>query len=150
MRYLIIYFLLTSFSAGFSQMFTVTPNTTQEEATIDSLQLNVYLWRDFQPIAPPKGKPMRVKIEIIPHRTALLQQIQIESVRLIHERDTVEIAGEEIQPLLEILPDRLRFVWRKGPYWPPKSTVDVEVMIRLPENKQVILKAEHQPIHATF
>ncbi len=144
----IIVFSLLLLTAGNTQTLTVTPKTP--EATIDSLHLSVYLWRDFQPISPPKGKPLRVKVAIRGTPKQLLDSLTIEKMLLVHQSDTVVVNGSDIQPLLERVNGELRWVWRKGPYWSPRSNVDVFVYARTPAGQLIRLEARQQPIHATF
>ncbi len=150
MRNIVFFWLLFLSVTIFAQTLTVQPTNQHEESTIDSLHVTVYLWRDFQPISPPKGKPLRAKLEITADDPALLTGLRIEKVQLIHQADTVEISAADIQPLLETFPNRLRFVWRNGPYWPPNSTVDVVVFLRPKKGRPIVLNAPKQKIHATF
>ena len=131
-----------------AQTLKVTPKIS--EAFIDSLQLSVYLWRDFQPITPPKGKPLRVKIAIRSTNPQILDSLSIEKMILIHQSDSVVVTGSKIQSIIERLDGELRWVWRKGPYWPPKTLVDVFVYVRIPSGQLIRLEARKQLIHATF
>ncbi len=129
---------------------TLTVHPQNSEAAIDTLQLSVYLWRDFQPISPPTGKPLRIKVAIRSSHPDILDSLYIEKMMLVHQKDTLVVGGSDIQPLLERLPGELRWVWRKGPLWPPKDMVDVYIYVRTSTGQLTRLEARNQRIHVTF
>ena len=152
MRYFIFFALwglLVVHKGEDAQLLNVAPQKTQEEYDIHSIELKVYLWRDFQPIAPPKGKPLRVKVQITVPDSISPSSLEIEKLMLIHKNDTVTVDKDEFANSLERLPDGVRVVWRQGPYWSPNEFVDVWVWLRVGE-KQIKKVARRQKIHATF
>ena len=112
------------------------------------LELEAYLWRDFQPVSPPDGKPL---IAVLRIRTAdggrLPQRIRVEQVSIAYDNDVWSAPVKEEYPSAH--PSVLEVVAREGPKWQPGVSVDVVVRIRDMEGRVHWLRAADQPIHRT-
>lgn len=112
------------------------------------LKLEAYLWRDFQPVSPPDGKPL---IAVLRVRTAdggrLPDGIRVDQVSIVYNDDVWSAPVEEEFPSAQ--PSVLEVVAREGPKWQPGISVDVVVRIRDAEGRVYWLRAADQPIHRT-
>ncbi len=114
------------------------------------IQISTYIWRDFQPITPPGGKPLRVKITLESQPpVSIHKMLQVIGVRLVSPEGTWSVTPDENTDFREH-PGKLTFTLRNGPLWKPGEKVDVFVEVRGKDGKIRILKAEQQPIQATF
>ena len=90
----------------------------------NSFVLDAYLWRDFQPISPPDGKPMisinwliNTDMVKIPDNISMVKQY------VFYENDVWETDYEETSsPMPEY---KLERISRNGPKWDPNIYVDV-------------------------
>jgi len=139
--------LVAGLSSGCGASPTM-PGTTVGElraapivATIDGarIELQVDLWRDFQPISPPGGKGLRVSLSL-PDNAA----------RFTVERIWV-LSGEEVwDSAATALPGSTTWTAGEGPLWGPGITVDVVAQIRGPGGTVALVRAAGQLIHGTF
>lgn len=115
------------------------------------LVLSAYLWRDFMPISPPDGKPLRAVVTIKPVDAEYLPPgIDADQVWVIYRQ---EIWSQPLESVSGTVPqERLKIlekVARDGPKWGPGVYVTVVVQIRDPQGKTHLLKAERQFIERT-
>jgi hypothetical protein len=115
------------------------------------LVLDTFLWRDFQPIAPPDGEPLIGIFRVYSaDSTALPEDFAVEAAWLV---DGTEIwatyfTGEE-PPESEQQPYLWYEVARRGPKWGPGITVDAVVRIRNADGVAYLLRAPGQQIWRT-
>ena len=110
-------------------------------ATIDGtrIELQVDVWRDFQPISPPGGKGLRVSARL-PATTATL----------ILERIWV-LFGDELWDSTPIaVPGSTTWTAGEGPQWGPGVSVDVVAQVRGPSGTVRLVRAADQVILGTF
>ncbi|NOX37187.1 MAG: hypothetical protein GXO78_06575 [Calditrichaeota bacterium] len=127
-------------------------NNASETITIDTvrIKMSTYIWRDFQPITPPQGKPLRVKITLESDTPVSISKIlQVIRVRLVTPDESWEVVLDKKTDLRE-QPGKLTFTLRNGPFWKPGEKVDVFVEVRGKDGNIRVLKAEQQTIQATF
>jgi hypothetical protein len=110
-----------------------------------ALILETELWRDFEPIAPPGGRPLAAVLRVattdgVPmpagitvDRATVVYQDQVWTGR-VRPEDFHERAG-----LVEA-------VVREGPKWGPDVNVDVVVRLRGAGGEEYLLRAVDQPI----
>ena len=141
---------------GISQPVVPHVPVTQLESAPDSLDLAgvrlvlwTNLWRDFQPIAPPDGKPlialirlaetdsMSIPSEVSPNYIWVLNGDQVWASRL---------SSENRPPTPEYQVER---VARDGPKWGPGINVDVVVGIQVRDEPMTFVAAREQPIFRT-
>jgi hypothetical protein len=115
------------------------------------LFLSISMWRDFQPISPPKGKPLIAIIYISATDTAKLPPtLSSDAVWIVHNRQVWKswFTGESI-PSSEQKPNRLVKIARNGPKWGPRVFVDVVVRLYDRQNQIYFLRAPNQFIGRT-
>ena len=114
-----------------------------------TLSLDAYLWRDFQPISPPNGKPlvgvMRVRSV---DGTGVLASTRVVGVWVLNGDDVWAAEGREEQ---QRTPGATQFevVARDGPKWGPGIDVDVIVGIRDGSGALSLLRAPARRINRT-
>ena len=115
-----------------------------------TLTLRASLWRDFQPITPPDGKPLVAVLQVTTDDgSPVPSSIRAEFVWIIYGTEVwtsvpqEERARAETAPLYEV-------VARDGPKWGPDVTVDVVVRLRDGNGPRSLLRATNQPVQATF
>ena len=122
------------------------PTVTVDGAT---LVLETYIWRDFQPISPPDGKPL---IAVLRVKTAdgspVPRTVTADRAWVILGSDIWETAVVEEQSRTAGA-SYFEVVARNGPKWGPDVTVDVAVRLRGASGDIVLLGASDQPIHRT-
>jgi hypothetical protein len=121
---------------------------------MQTLGLDVFLWRDFQPISPPDGKPMLTLIKLVNPDTT--EAIALEGV-VANKLWVFNRAGSSEEPetggeiwatqLDQQLPSE--YMAREGPKWQPGTTVDVVVEISDAQENIYLVKAEQQVIQQT-
>ncbi len=116
-----------------------------------NLILRTYMWRDFQPISPPDGKPLIAIFWIITtDSTDLPEGIHADAAWIICEEEIWDTYfSEEEPPPYEEQSYQLYEVARDGPKFGPD--VYVTAVVRLIDNSGVsyLLKAENQYIERT-
>ena len=110
-------------------------------ATIDGarIELQVDVWRDFQPISPPGGRGLRVSARL-PATTAtfILERIWV-------------LLGEEVWDSTPIaVPGSTSWTAGEGPQWGPGVSVDVVAQIRGPHGTVRLVRAADRLILGTF
>ena len=115
------------------------------------LILETYLWRDFMPVSPPDGKPLRAAVNLIPvNNENLPPNITMDKIWIINGKeiwsDTLNNAGQKVSG--ENLP-RLKMMAQNGPKWEPGTLVKVIVQVKDDQGKIFLLQAKDQPVHRT-
>lgn len=114
------------------------------------LVLSTYMWRDFQPISPPNGKPLiaLVYIETV-DSSVIASSINAEAFYIVYNNQVWKsFFTEENIPPSELKPFRITKIARDGPKWGPKIYVDVIVRIKI-NNGYQLLRASEQYIGRT-
>ena len=113
------------------------------------LTLDKGLWRDFQPAAPPDGRPLialfRVKTD---DGSPVPATLRADAVWVIHDGLIWSGVPREERPRAETLP-AYEVVAREGPKWGPGVTVDTVVRLRDANDRAFLLRATNQLIHRT-
>ena len=112
--------------------------------------LNAYLWRDFQPVSPPDGKPLIALAYIeTQNGSNLPSELSADAIYIVHNNQVWKsFFSTEQRPPSEIKPDRLTKIARNGPKWGPGVYVDVIVRVKQ-GNNEYLLKADSQYIGRT-
>lgn len=113
--------------------------------------LTTYMWRDFQPISPPDGKPLIAICYITATDTTKLQGTITADAVWIVNNDKVWKSWFTNEPHT---PDpsrknRIEKIVRNGPKWGPHITVDVIVRISDKSGHSQLLRASDQWIGRT-
>lgn len=121
---------------------------TQVHLDGHDLTLEAYLWRDFQSISPPDGKPL---VAVLRVKTAdgrpFPASVTADQVSVVYGDQVWTAPAHQEQPSSQ--PAVLEVVARNGPRWGPDVTVDVVVRLRGPGGSEFLLRAANQPIHRT-
>jgi len=113
------------------------------------LVLETYLWRDFQPISPPDGKPLIGVLRIkAANGSAVPATTRATAAWVVLGSDVWATAVAEEQPR-GTTGDAYEVVIRDGPKWGPGVTADVVVRLRDAGGNTVLLRAADQSIHRT-
>ncbi len=121
------------------------------QLTIDGYTYSVwaYLWRDFQPITPPGGKPLTAIVRIVEADSrAIPDGVVIDFLWVVNGAETwaTELTNEE-RPFQ---PDHIvEKVARNGPKWGPGIEVDVVVSVNMGGAECHRLLAMNQMIRRT-
>jgi hypothetical protein len=113
-----------------------------------SLTLETFLWRDFQPSSPPDGKPLLVVVRV--HAAgdiAVSDAVRFDGVWVVNGAD---VWGSKLDatPYASLVP-YLEGTARNGPKWGPGIRVDVVVRLRDANGGAVLLRARDQLIART-
>jgi hypothetical protein len=134
-------------SASASTLTTVPTVVVVEGKTFT---LGASLWRDFQPISPPDGKPMIAVLHVqSSDGSAVPTTITADMVWLVHGTDVwsgvprEERSRQDTAPIYEL-------VARDGPKWEPGVLVDVVVQLRDASGRASRLRVANQLVRATF
>jgi hypothetical protein len=108
-----------------------------------------YLWRDFQPISPPDGKPLIALVRLIEvDSLPIPAEVDLDTIWVINDPD---IWGSELQD--EPSPPRpnyeLERIARNGPKWGPGIAVDVVVGVTFGAGVRHRVQARAQMINRT-
>lgn len=109
------------------------------------------LWRDFQPISPPDGRPLIAIIYIeSTDSTQLPTSISADAIYIVY-RWTVWKSWFSEEPIASDLkkPNRIVRIARNGPKWGPGVFVDVIVLVSYGQNDKKLLRSSSQPIGRT-
>lgn len=109
------------------------------------------MWRDFQPISPPDGKPLIAIIYVTATDTAQLpSSLSTDAVWIVYNNKVWKsgFTGEPIAPG-ELKPHRIVRIARAGPTWGPNVNVDVVVRVYDGKGGTLLLKAPNQRIYRT-
>ena len=114
-----------------------------------SVQLAPFVYRDFQPISPPDGKPMTAILRVkTADGSAFPTGVRIDSAWVLYGRAvwaaTVqeEISAQPGSPVRE-------WVVRNGPKWGPGVSVDVVVELVETVGSTSLLRASDQLVQRT-
>ncbi|MGA2784859.1 MAG: hypothetical protein ABSF09_09210 [Candidatus Bathyarchaeia archaeon] len=113
------------------------------------LYLSTYMWRDFQPISPPDGKPLIAIIYVTGIDTAQLPgSISTDAVWIVYNNQVWKswYSNESIPPD-ELRPNRIVKIARNGPTWGPNVYVDVIVRVHDVNGATLMLRAPNQWIN---
>jgi len=115
-----------------------------------SVVLTTYLWRDFQPISPPNGKPLIALVYIeTPDSSNLPSSMNSNAIYIVYNNQVWKsFFSTEERPPDEMKPFRITKIARDGPKWGPNVYVDVIVRIKVGE-KVYLLRAGEQYIGRT-
>jgi hypothetical protein len=110
-------------------------------ATIDGarIELQVDVWRDFQPISQPGGKGLRVSA-----------RLPATAATFILERIWVLFGDERWDSTPAAIPGSTTWTAGEGPQWGPGVSVDVVAQIRGPSGMVRLVRAADQLIRGTF
>ena len=126
--------------------FANVPATVQVDG--HELTLEVSLWRDFQPISPPDGRPL---VAILWVKTTdgrpFPAGVTADQVSVVFGDQVWTAPARKEQPSNQ--PSVLEVVARDGPRWGPNVTVDVVVRLRGPGGSDHLLRAPDQLIGRT-
>jgi hypothetical protein len=115
-----------------------------------TLTLRASLWRDFQPITPPDGKPLVAVLQVnTDNGSAVPSTIRAELVSVIYGTQVWSSVPQEERARVETAP-LYEVVARDGPKWAPGVTVDVVVRLRDGNGPASLLRATNQLVRATF
>lgn len=127
---------------------TASPTTVVIEG--QTLTLAASLWRDFQPISPPDGKPMIAGLQVQSlGGSAVPATVTADTVWLVHGTDVwsgvarEERSRQDTAPVYEV-------VARDGPKWGPGVLVDVILQLRHASGRVSRLRVANQLVRATF
>jgi len=114
-----------------------------------SVRFEAYLWRDFQPIAPPDGQPLIMLLRFVTSdSTPIPATFQADSAWVTNSADVwaTRVAEESARtpgaPYFDVLA-------RNGPKWGPGIEVDVAVRLHDAAGRSVLLHAHRQLIVRT-
>ena len=129
-----------------SELHNAPQQTTLAGVT---LQLETYLWRDYQPIAPPDGEPLIAVLRVKSVDGASIPAaLQADSTWIINGDLVWATAVHEERPR-GTDPRFVEVVARDGPKWGPGIAVDVVVRLRDGAGHEVLLQARAQWINRT-
>ncbi|MDZ4806036.1 MAG: hypothetical protein SGI90_14350 [Candidatus Eisenbacteria bacterium] len=115
------------------------------------LVLRTFIWRDFQPVSPPNGKPLIAIFWVYSaDSTALPAKLTADAAWVVHGQEiwNTYLTAEEPPPG-EQEPYQLEMVAREGPPWGPGIEVDAVVRLRDGTGKTYLIRASRQPILRT-
>ena len=114
-----------------------------------TVHLGTYLWRDFQPVTPPDGKPLIAVLRVTSvDATAIPASVQADSAWVLNTNLAWATAVHEEQPR-GASPASVEVVARGGPKWGPGIDVDVVVRLHDAAGTEVLLQARGQFIERT-
>ena len=115
-----------------------------------TLALGASLWRDFQPISPPNGKPMIAGLQVQSRDgSAVPTTVTADAVWLVLGTEVwsgvprEERSRHETAPIYEL-------VARDGPKWEPGVLVDVILQLRDASGRVSRLRVANQLVRGTF
>ena len=98
---------------------------------LNSFVLDAYLWRDFQPVSPPNGKPMiSLNWLICTDFVKIPSNISMVKQYVIYGDEIWEANYENEAPRPSLPEHELERISRNGPKWGPHIYVDVISLIR--------------------
>lgn len=107
-----------------------------------ALRLEVDLWRDFQPVAPPDGQPLMAVARVVAEDGRFLpEDVAVSRVWVLNGR-------EQWAPELSAAAEPMLAHMTDGPKWGPGISVDVVVRLER-GGESWLLRAADQPIKRT-
>ena len=124
--------------------------TAPTTGTLDgqSVIIEPYLWRDFQPTSPPDGKPLIAVVRVRASGTSLSATITADSIWVISESSAWASRAVQEQTR-SATGDLLEVIARNGPKWGPGASVDVVVRLRDQTGRVIYVRAADQLIKRT-
>lgn len=115
------------------------------------LYLSTYMWRDFQPISPPNGKPLIALIYVTATDSIRLpSNISVDAVWIVYNNEVWKSWLSDANPSSpQQIPNRIEKVARDGPKWGPHVFVDVIVRVYNGSGTSFLLRASNQWISRT-
>lgn len=101
-------------------------------------ELQVDLWRDFMPVAPPDGQPLAVVVRL-PDQLAT---VSVEHIWVILGDQLWSADAEQV-------PGTQDWVARGGPKWGPGAVVDVVAQLREAGGREILVRAADRLIQRT-
>jgi len=126
--------------------------TAPTDVVVDgkTLTLGASLWRDFQPISPPDGKPMIAALQVrTGDGSAVPTTVTADRVWLVHGTAVWSGVPREERPRQDTEPI-YELVARDGPKWEPGILVDVVVQLRDANGRLSRVRAANQLVRGTF
>lgn len=117
------------------------------DLTIDGLKLNFepFLWRDFQPISPPDGKPLIANVTITAKNgSPLPEKLDSDMIWVLYENQVWGTIYTETQ--FEHDPTRLVKVARNGPKFGPGKGATVVIRITYGDESYLLRKSGQEII----
>jgi hypothetical protein len=147
------YHLLFSFGKAPGKVSLKTLLAAPDTVTVDGQQLvlETYLWRDFMPISPPEGKPLRATVTILPVNQPEIQSpFEATEIWVIYDKKIWSSPLEAVgNPPSSPPYPKIEKMASGGPKWGPGVLATVVVRIKNQSGKTFLLKAENQPIVRT-
>ena len=115
------------------------------------LFLTTYLWRDFQPISPPDGKPLIALAWVAPTDSRQLpHSLGMDAIWIINGQEAwrSDFTNEPVSPD-PLHPNSIGRIARNGPKWGPGISVTVVVRVTDGYGNVYLLRASNQMIHRT-
>src|ERR1043165_8564148 len=111
------------------------------------LVLSPHLYRDFQPVSPPDGRPLIAGLRILTaDSSAVPTSITVDAAWIVYS-DQVWAASTADEVRFDYPPRPFYEVFaRNGPKWGPDVRVDVIVRVRDSHNASLLLRAANQLI----
>ncbi len=127
-----------------------TARDTIRIAGVD-LILETYLWRDFMPVSPKDGKPLRAVVNLIPvNKPSLPQDVMMDKIWIVNDQETWSDSLSYVgQKVTGAKLSKLEMMVQGGPKWEPGTLVKVIVQVKDDQGKIFLLQAKDQPIHRT-
>ena len=128
-------------------------SSAQDTIRIAGVQLilETYLWRDFMPVSPKDGKPLRAVVNLIPvNQPNLPPEVVMDKIWIIKDKETwsdsLSYVGQKM-PTANL--PKLEMMAQGGPKWEPGTLVKVVVRVKDQQGKIYLLQAKDQEIHRT-
>ena len=116
-----------------------------------TLRLTTAMWRDFQPISPPDGKPLIAVFYVMTtDSTEFPAGVRFDHAWVVLERQvwSTGFTGEERPPSEQLSWQQVE-VARNGPRFGPGVTAEAVVRVRDADGETCLLRATDQPIERT-
>lgn len=112
--------------------------------------LSTVLWRDFQPVSPPDGKPLIALAYIqTTDSSTISSSIDADAIYIVYNNQVWKsFFSNEILTPDDLRPYRIGRIAREGPKWGPDVYVDVIVRTKAGD-QDYLLKAGRQYIDRT-
>lgn len=116
-----------------------------------NLVLRAFMWRDFQPISPPDGKPLIAIFWVYSaDSTALPAGLTADAAWVVSGENVWDTyLTDEEPPPSEQQPYQLHKIAREGPKWGPGIEVDAVVRLRDERGESYLVRAPSQYISRT-
>ncbi|HZC68726.1 MAG TPA: hypothetical protein VE201_08925 [Nitrospirales bacterium] len=154
MRYVVVCaWLLAGCKEGTAPVIAPVPSeilSAPEEIVVRgvTVRLDTYLWRDFQPVSPPDGKPLIAVLRLkSTDGKAIPSGLRVGSVWVVNGDSAWMAEARQEHPPADSA--EIEFVAREGPKWGPGITVDVVIRVRDATGDPRLLRATAQPIYRT-